>query len=50
MAALKPIKQSVCKDKKIWQKICTTALTLPTSSQIERVNALQAKFSKVYKK
>lgn len=41
MAALKPIKQSVCKDKKIWQKICDTAKTPPTSSQIERVNAIR---------
>ncbi|MBO4629395.1 MAG: hypothetical protein J5687_05530 [Treponema sp.] len=50
MAVLKPIKSSVCKDKKVWRQICKTAHSSPSSEQIEKVNTLQARFAKVYKK
>jgi len=50
MAALKPIKPTVCKDAKVWKSICETAQKNPTSDQISKMHALQAKFEKVYKK
>ena len=50
MAVLKPIKASVCKDKKVWKQICKTAYSSPDPDQIAKVNALQVKFSRVYKK
>ena len=48
MAVLKPIKSSVCKDKKVWQQICKTAHTSPAPEQVDKLNALQKSFSKVY--
>ena len=49
MAELKAIRQTVCKDKNVWKKICDIAKSSPTDSQITKVRALQEKFAKVYK-
>ena len=49
MAELNVIRQTVCKDKNVWKKICDIAQSIPSDSQIAKVRSLQEKFSKVYK-
>lgn len=50
MAALKPIKPTVCSERSIWLKICETVRQIPSEDQLKKAKLRSKRFSKVYKK